>query len=392
MKPDVLKMTLLLLLSACHGAQPRNSVQPWGVRTSPRSVAEDRPYVHPPGDTLPYIIAVEYPPGHDWRISPDAALCNLAVFAGQRRILTVPQTGGLSPDPDRVRLCGTHLYQDSFSGDSTVIWRDGRRLFRYPGQEFLRGVLVDEDTVYTLGQAVSGGFTLRRNGLECFSRASGTVLGDGDLPQACALYRDQGDLCFFYTSSDGNLYLVRNTLAEQVPLPVAPCQVLDARIAGGVMTLALLLEDRLYLFRGGGIVKQMRCQDGDRICRVSILGKEGIRVTLLSPTGEMWAYFWTAGPFWRFSAPASEPFYVSAGEILLFAPDTLRGVVGPARFQPLQMPGDRLRYPACGSFKDGHTYAAVTPADDKMYPYLLQDGRRLAITIHGYLLSINVIP
>ncbi len=125
-----------------------------------------------------YITGFDYPDGYDWKADPESGSvkCSLVVFADMVPVMKVPvgesyETGS---DPDMHRIIGGHLYTDWSTGSETVIKKDGRLLFRYPGREMICGMLVDGDDVHTIGLDRGGaGFTYRKNGEVLLERKSG---------------------------------------------------------------------------------------------------------------------------------------------------------------------------------------------------------------------------
>ena len=60
----------------------------------------------------------------------------------------------------------------------TVIKKNGKYLFSYPGREMMIGMHADSSGVYTLGQSRRGkGFSFRRDGGLLFENAKGDLLG-----------------------------------------------------------------------------------------------------------------------------------------------------------------------------------------------------------------------
>ena len=79
------------------------------------------------------------------------------------------------------RFAGGHLYADHSTAGETVVLRDGRELFRFPGRETLVGFLLRDENVHTLGQDRDGqGFTYRIDGVQVYRSETGTVVGDAD--------------------------------------------------------------------------------------------------------------------------------------------------------------------------------------------------------------------
>ena len=116
-----------------------------------------------------YMTAFDYQKDYDWRAdrSRESVKCSLIVYEDGRAIMKVPvgEAYEVSPDPDMHRIIGGHLYTDYSNTVETVIKCDGRQLFRYPGCEYICGMELIGDDLYSLGQSRYGnGFALRKNG------------------------------------------------------------------------------------------------------------------------------------------------------------------------------------------------------------------------------------
>lgn len=187
-------------------------------------------------DTL-YITGVEYPAGYDWvkDVEYGTVACSLFVEKEGKRVLEVPvgyfyQTAS---DPDMHRLVGGHLYTDFSSDTETVIKKDGRTLFRYPGREMILSFFVsDSGDVYTVGESRSGdrGFVMRRNGEAVLETGSGypvSEIMDAD-GTVCLVYRSlsSGDM-----SGRGGYYIFRDGVQEPLEAAGEGCEVTDAAYA-----------------------------------------------------------------------------------------------------------------------------------------------------------------
>lgn len=149
-----------------------------------------------PDKTVCYVTLMSYADGYDWR--PDwekgSVRCSLVVLADGIPMMKVPvgDEYETSSDPDMHRIVDGHLYTDFSTSSETVVKKDGRLLFRYPGRELICGLIVDSSDVYTLGHPRDGGgFTYRRNGEILLQRTSGRSFA--------RLYRDKGDICFAFS-------------------------------------------------------------------------------------------------------------------------------------------------------------------------------------------------
>lgn len=132
----------------------------------------------PVKNTVWYATGIDYPDEYDWRSDSGAGTvkCSLVVFANGVPKMKVPvgDEFKISADPDMHRMIDGNLYTD-FSDDSlTVIKKDGKFLFQYPGREMMVAMDVQGEDVYTLGRSRSGqGFSFRRNGEILMSSTSG---------------------------------------------------------------------------------------------------------------------------------------------------------------------------------------------------------------------------
>lgn len=165
-------------------------------------------------DTIIRFSAVNVPAGYDWH--RDTACGNaeaeliiyenflpvLKISAGERFLV--------STDPDTHHWLDGNLYTEYTTSSETVIKRNGEELFRYKGREFLKGLLIDGDGLWTLGQNKDeGGFSLRCNGETVLKKSEGVVFGNLNLDPHGGLYRDCGKNCFCYrTESDGMFHSV----------------------------------------------------------------------------------------------------------------------------------------------------------------------------------------
>lgn len=167
-------------------------------------------------DTAVYFSAVEFPSGYDWK--KDSACGNstatLRLYRNYEPYANL-QTGeckGIGTDPDTHHWIDGNLYTEYNLYGRTIICKNGNELFRYDDQEFLKGLLVLGDDVWTLGQNSKGkGFSLRCNGEALLTDTQGIIFGDLTSSAHEGLYVDSGKICFCYqreTVSSYNLYTV----------------------------------------------------------------------------------------------------------------------------------------------------------------------------------------
>ena len=168
---------LALLSAACtrdplFPGTPRSSHEPDAGRRRADSTA-----TAPTGEHV-YVTAVRYPDGYAWDLDTCAVDGEVWIdlYRDGERVRSIP--AGASVHPDMHRYVGGHLYTDYSTVTETVISCDGAELFRFDGREALRGFLVREDGIHTLGQDRDGdGFTYRIEGRIVYRSETGMVLG-----------------------------------------------------------------------------------------------------------------------------------------------------------------------------------------------------------------------
>lgn len=147
---------------------PGAAIQPGGGEAAKKSVW--------------YVTGFDYPEDYDWMSDPEAGSvkCSLVVYANGVPMLKVPvgQEYQVSADPDMHRMIGGDLYTDYSTDSLTVVKKNGKHLFSYPGREMVVSMHVDSTGVYTLGQARNGsGLSFRRDGELIYSNLKGYVIG-----------------------------------------------------------------------------------------------------------------------------------------------------------------------------------------------------------------------
>lgn len=186
-------------------------------------------------------VAVEFPPGYDWRRDScyGAVRGRLAVRSGRKELFALdagPGTG-ISLDADRHRLIGSDLFSEAGENGVTIYKRNGETLFEAPGREILRGMYVSGGDIYTLSENASGeGFALRKNYRELLSRPGGQIHGSLSDPlrlPSGALYEEDGEPCFIYSSASGTSrrwYLVKGTDERELRVPLGVGTVYDIAV------------------------------------------------------------------------------------------------------------------------------------------------------------------
>lgn len=254
-----------------------------------------------PDKTVCYITLIDYPGGYDWRADREkgSVKCSLVVLANGLPMMKVPvgDEYETSSDPDMHRMIGGHLYTDYSTDSETVIKKDGKMLFRYPGRELICGMLVDSSGVYTLGHPRDGdGFTYRRNGEILLERSAGRSFE--------RLYRDRADICFSFSEPVASsaeeierYYHVRNGEITQVALREDVKKVWDITSDEGIVYYVadIVGVDDPVVFAGAGMtvldMPESASMAGCRILADSeVVCVEGISVSQGRPLN---AFLWT---------------------------------------------------------------------------------------------------
>ena len=180
-----------------------------------------------------YVTGLDYPEGYDWMSDPEAGSvkCSLVVYANAVPMLKIPvgteyQT---SADPDMHRMIDGDLYTDFSTDSMTVIKKNGRYLFCYPGREMISGIHVDSSGVYTLGQSRRGeGFSFRRDGELLFERDRGSLMGRMIMPENCFAFSEKVD-----GSGMERYYIYRNGEVSQIAVREDVRKVWDVTVCNG---------------------------------------------------------------------------------------------------------------------------------------------------------------
>ena len=388
---------LALLAAACtrdplFPGTPRNSHEPGTGRRD--SLATDTPS----GEHV-YLTAVRFPDGYAWDLDTCAVDGEVWIdlYRDGERVRSVP--AGASVHPDMHRYTGGHLYMDWSTDGETVVSRDGAELFRFEGREALRGFLVREDGVHTLGQDRDGdGFTYRIDGRVLYRSETGAVLGAPDRPGAHGgAFVEYGEdvyyTCCFPSERGKEYHVMRN--GERYQAFPASDGTRDVLFADGKVA-------RIRSKARGGLVLEW---DGKE-SRLVLTGRETCLWSRLAPwEGDVVALVCAqiAGDKrYLLQSASGKSFTPFSGETvseLLCDAKRLGWTVTDARGDLLRVrwsdgavtegTGGFLVCGRCALLRDGHLLLALTGRDGA--PNRLQeDGVRADIPFNGYFTSVTV--
>lgn len=379
---------------------------------------KDRP-TDPEADTNVYVTAIEFDESYWWQrdTAGDAEPFRLSVYKNGRRTISIQGGPGtnFSRDPDMHRFIDGHLYSDYSSNSGTVVSRDGQELFRYEGREMIYGLLVEEDTVYTLGQSRGGkGLSLRRNGEMIYSNDDGIILGDNfnTCSRSGALYRTGGSLCFCYYTSRTvtyedplNIYVVRDGKPSELKLATAISKIYDMRVINGKIHLAastdgsgrpilLFANDEITSFSLSGIYLISNCK---------ILWHESDIFLKTDFSFDKWSHTYTI--LWDTNRYEYGPgtkdrtlaFYLNDVGYAYVSKETetgniMLGNVADGENGRVFNAGDRyqLMNAECAALCGESFYAGLSPYEKNGRPLLVKNSVSTPLDINGYILSVWV--
>ena len=351
----------------------------------------------PPGEHV-YLTAVRFPDGYAWDLDTCAVEGTVWIdlYRDGIRVRSVPAGGSVHPDMHR--FTGGHLYTDCSADSVTVVSRDGVELFRFRGREALRGFLVREDGIHTLGQDRDGaGFTYRIDGRVVYRSEAGAVLGRPDASgEPGGALTDGGEDVFYaccLPSERGKEYVVMRN--EEVYRSFQESDGVRAfglvggrvcRVESNRRQLSLYVDDRespLAIQGGEAFVWcRMAPWDGEILTLLCVTGALGRRTFLQASDGRTV----------RFPAGETVSDLVAEGKRAGWTVTDGRGDLLRVRWSDgtaLEAPGGFLASGRCILLRNGRLYLATTGRDGAPNRYRLDDACT-DIPFNGYFTSVTV--
>ena len=396
MKSSILSLLLVTALAACEPLEPgivsfrsrsdRGPHLPGGGRPGglspggPGTLPDIRP------DTALFFSAVRFPDGYDWQrdTAYGSVPFELLLYKDFVPVLTLPSGADACfvPDPDRHHLLSGHLYTERMVDGETLVGRDGVELFRFPGREYLVGLLADGDDLHTLSRPAKGsGFTYRKNGEVLLRQTDGTPFGDLNTPSygaTGALYRDQEAVCFcFSTGKDAGkqFYAVQDGQERRLTELPAGSFVLDLRLRQG-QPLCLETTARGYWIGEGRIWPQL---PGLAVTGRFADGAGGSFSGYLDETGAPRRVCSEEAALYRTSRGTFAVSVDKGGTVRWYGPESGQEPL-PCHFLTT----------ACASFAGGVPWLALTPRDTRRRPFVRRGTRVQEVDINGYVSSLEV--
>jgi len=387
---------LALLAAACirdplFPGTPRSSHEPGSGRRTDTTAAP------PPGGHV-YLTAVRFPDGYAW----DRDTCAvdgevwIDLYRDGERVRSLP--AGASVHPDMHRYRDGHVYADWSTDTETVVTREGAELFRFDGREALRGFLVREDGVHTLGQDRDGsGFTYRVDGRILYRSETGIVLGGPDTPGApggaLSVYGEDIYYACCLPSERGKEYHVMRNAERYQSFPVSD-GTLAVLVSGGKVARVRSKPRSLVLEVDG---KETRLAlGGSEYClwsRLAAWEEDIVALVCAQSAGKKRYYLQTAGGK-TFTPMAGETVsdVLSDGKRMGWTVTDGRGDFLRVRWSDggvTEGTGGFLASGGCALLRDGHLFLALTGRDGA--PNRLQeDAVHTDIPFNGYFTSVTV--
>ena len=417
---QVFQLLFLILFTGCELldsgnfiGRKRSDILRDGSRNEP--ALPSSPQI-PQGDTLIYLAGVEFPKDYDWlRDTANGNVSfNLVLFVNGKKTISVPsgEEACLSPDPDMHFLVAGHLYTVFPVSGHTIVTCDGAELFRYEGEEVIKGFILQEDGICTLGQKKKGeGFSYRKNGVELFSSENGYVLGDmcEQGREYGALFYNGGAVCFIYylpvvgaSSGYRSWFVVEDGVQREVKPIRTLAEIFDVGIIDGKLCIvgsigkdgvlpvlimarkivslstvaSEVMKNGRLIFSDNRIFVKGVLEELDRSSFATVLwDSQGGRVALSEPEANV-ADFYFENSDYAYTI-AEGPYFLS-------------GVCHK---------GNKSAFPErvvmfsnrCGIVKGGKFYAALTPLQYGKSPFLWTEGKEKPLGFNGYLTSIHIV-
>ena len=343
-----------------------------------------------------YATALQFRDSVNWRLD---SLGAAEVLFFKDGALVRRQQVSSPPDPERHRIWNRQLWTDYTDGRETVLLCDGLERFRYQGEELLRGFLIVDGDVHTLGQRPgNGGFCYRINGEPIFSQDKGSVLGSPSGPawKGGALNLDGGEVYYSY-KTDHIYYVMKGGMTFRV-VPDKPFDALyDLKVHGGHLWSIQKKANKLSLVCDDE-ARPLNVTASDAYsCRLVPTGDQ-VQVLGCSRLGGGWYSFWLA-PF-DTGTPLSKGTGRSLKSELCYRdPDTLLadvnddGILLKLQFDSVDLgipskvytgPSARNLFLTQSHFAAGLSHSGAGPH------LLLYDTKKYSLSFNGYFTSVLI--
>lgn len=365
-----------------------------------RHGSPDDPPGPPSPDTIVYVSAVVMPENYDWKRDTafGAVKGEVMLLENGIPLFTLP-TGPqaeIDTDPLTHHLIDGHLYTEYAGTNETVIRKDGELLLRYPVAEVLKGLIIREDGIYTLGREVDGnGFSYRRNGELLLHQSEGVIFGDFQDPScgpSGALVSDYEDYICFAFKTPANCYRSVDAQLYQVKMTVAPARVKDMVVH---MLGAYFVADYTSAMMATTPSRHMPFPTMYKWNDVKVFFEDDTMWYI----GENSIGNTVCGPIERPSGSNPDVEFVGCNNYLFRGSGGMFAVSGNNGTLMVQKEGQGIIYERdstyvfgknCAASLGNSLYVLVNPKEDACKPYVWHDGEKMALNVNGYLTGISL--
>ena len=346
--------------------------------------------------TSVYATALHFRDSVNWRLD---SLGGAEVLLFKDGELVQRQEVASPPDPERHRIWNGQLWTDYTDGNETVLLCDGVERFRFAGEEQLRGFLLVDGDVHTLGQHPGkGGFCYRINGEAVFSRDKGSVLGSPSSQawRGGALNQDGNNIYYSYRV-DNDYHVMRGAETFRVIPAGASSALYDLRVHGGHLWRAEKRSGSLVLVCDEQVKTLNVTASTVVACRLVPSGDD-VLIQGCQKLGPDTYSYWTA-PFDTGTPSTHGTGYSPLSELCYLFPHTLfANVDAGGRVHILYRNHSDLGVPravytcpsALNLFLSNNHYAAALTHNGAGPHLLVHDGQKTSLSFNGYFTSVII--
>ena len=343
-----------------------------------------------------YATALHFQGSVNWRLDSLGAAEILFFKDGE---LVQRQEVSSPPDPERHRIWNDQLWTDYTDGNETVILCDGKVRFRFPGEEQLRGFLIVDGSVHTLGQHPgNGGFCYRINGEAVFSRDKGSVLGSPTSRawKGGALNQD-GENIYYSYRIDNDYHVMKGADTYRI-IPASTSNALyDLRVHGGHLWRIGKRDGSLVFICDEQVTTLTVSASTVLSCRL-VPSRDRVLVLGCNQTHVGSCFFWLT-PIETGISTTHGTGQSPLSELCYLAPNTLfANIDADGRIQKLTynyaeigvLPGIYTCPSPLNLFLSEEHYAVALTHSETGSHLLLHDGKQTPLSFNGYFTSVLI--
>ena len=349
-------------------------------------------------DTTVCVSAVVVPEDYDWRrdTAYGAVACEVQLLKNGVRQFSA-RAGADEPisiSPSTHHIFGGHLYTERATESGTIICRDGELCFSYPERELLKGLLIKNGIVHTVGRTLDGsGFNYRRNGEIVISQENALVFGDFVNPaygRSGAIYENDGAVCFCFRNSS-TCYTVRDGEMLAMRPGIRAARVRDMRLIGSECYYVADFTTSMFVFSPS---RTYTLPTGISWQTASVFSRDGIPWIMAdSPTKTI------CRPLEQAEKEDAGMQFSGNGNFVYPGGSRVYSVSCDGSIISLRDDNGELLFirdstfffgPLCAQCAADQMYMLVNPRECGELPFIWQGDKEIPCDLHGYLTGIEV--